>query len=385
MKDLFLLNPYITYLNFGSFGACPKPIFETYQQWQLQLEREPVHFIVHQAIEELERARTGLAKFIGANPMDLVLVTNPSYAVNTIAKSIPLQAGDEVLTSSLEYGACDRTWEFYCAQKGARYVRQPIPLPIQSKEHFLKTIWKSCTPKTKAVFISHITSATGLILPVYEICAEAKSRGLITLVDGAHAPGHLPLNLNTLQADVYTGACHKWMMAPKGASFLYVTKALQAWVKPLVISWGYGSPTPSSSLFIDWHQTSGTRDYAAFLSIPACIEFREAHNWNAVGADCRKLVLTHAPRFCALMGQNPLSPLTEAFIGQMFSIPVKTSNPLELKRLLYHHYRIEIPVTEYEGRYCLRYSVQGFNSQKDLNLLFEAMEDLLRKGILQGN
>ena len=120
------------------------------------------------------------------------------------------------------------------------------------------------------------------------------------------------------------------------------------------------------------------------LSIPACIEFREAHNWNTVGADCRKLVLTHAPRFCALMGQNPLSPLTEAFIGQMFSIPVKTSNPLELKRLLYHHYRIEIPVTEYEGRYCLRYSIQGFNSQKDLNLLFEAMEDLLRKGILQG-
>lgn len=382
MKSLFLLNPDITFLNFGSFGACPKPIFETYQQWQVQLEREPIQFIVNKAIKELEHVRTVLGEFVGCDANDLVMVTNPSYAINTIAKSFPLQAGDEILATNLEYGACDRTWEYYCTQRGARYIRQEIPLPIRSKEHFMEAFWKGYSKRTKAIFISHITSATGLILPVKELCAEAKARGLITIVDGAHVPGHIPLHLGELQADIYTGACHKWMMGPKGSSFLYVHKTHQAWVDPLVISWGYRSPTPSESLFIDWHQTSGTRDYAAFLSLPACLQFREAHGWDEVSAACKALVRRHAPRFCALMETEALAPISEEWLGQMFSIPIKTNQPLELKRLLYEAYRIEIPVTEYNGRNCLRYSIQGFNTEQDLDTLYQAMEALKNEGII---
>lgn len=382
MKSLFLLNPDITFLNFGSFGACPKPIFETYQQWQVQLEREPIQFIVNKAIKELEHVRTVLGEFVGCDANDLVMVTNPSYAINTIAKSFPLQAGDEILATNLEYGACDRTWEYYCTQRGARYIRQEIPLPIRSKEHFMEAFWKGYSKRTKAIFISHITSATGLILPVKELCAEAKARGLITIVDGAHVPGHIPLHLGELQADIYTGACHKWMMGPKGSSFLYVHKTHQAWVDPLVISWGYRSPTPSESLFIDWHQTSGTRDYAAFLSLPACLQFREAHGWDEVSAASKALVRRHAPRFCALMETEALAPISEEWLGQMFSIPIKTNQPLELKRLLYEAYRIEIPVTEYNGRNCLRYSIQGFNTEQDLDTLYQAMEALKNEGII---
>jgi len=382
MKDLFLLDPEITFLNFGSFGSCPKPIFETYQQWQVQLEREPVQFIVNKAIIELEHVRTVLGEFVGCDANDVVMVTNPSFAINTIAKSFPLKARDEVLTCNLEYGACDRTWEYYCEKKGARYVRQEIPIPIKSKADFITEFWKGYSKHTKAIFISQITSATGLILPVKEICAEAKKLGLITIVDGAHVPGHIPLNLRELQADIYTGACHKWMMGPKGSSFLYVHKAQQSWVDPLVISWGYRSSTPSESLFIDWHQTTGTRDFAAFLSIPACLKFRKEQQWDKVGEACRTMVIEQAPRFCELMGQEALSPISEEFIGQLFSIPIKTNKPLELKRLLYEDYKIEIPVTEQNGHYYLRYSIQGFNTVQDLDALYLAMESLKEIGII---
>ncbi|MFM7666751.1 MAG: aminotransferase class V-fold PLP-dependent enzyme, partial [Bacteroidota bacterium] len=226
-KDLFLLDPEITFLNFGSFGACPKPIFEKYQEWQLKLEREPVQFIVNEAIVELENVRKELGTFLGCNQKDLVMVMNPSYAINTVAKSFPMKEGDEILTTNLEYGACDRTWDYYCQKVNAKYIRQEVSLPIQSKEFFLEEFWKGYSDKTKAVFISQITSATGLILPVKEICEEAKKRGLITIVDGAHVPGHIELNLLELQADIYTGACHKWLMGPKGSSFLFVNKENQ--------------------------------------------------------------------------------------------------------------------------------------------------------------
>ena len=250
-RELFFLDPEITFLNFGSFGACPKPIFEKYQEWQLKLEREPVQFIVNDAIKELENVRKELGAFLGCSYKDLVMVMNPSYAINTIAKSFPLSQGDEILTTNLEYGACDRTWTYYCEKASAKYVRQEINLPIRSKEDFLDEFWKGYSDKTRAVFISQITSATGLILPVKEICDEAKKRGLITIVDGAHVPGHIDLNLSELKADIYTGACHKWLMGPKGSSFLYVNKENQAWVDPLLISWGYQSDFPSDSTFID--------------------------------------------------------------------------------------------------------------------------------------
>ena len=171
LKSQFLLREDITFLNFGSFGACPKPVFERYQQYQLELEQEPVNFVTSKALKYLYHSREAL--------------------------------GDEVLTTDLEYGACDKTWDYYCRKAKAKYVRQPIPLPIESKEHFVEAFFKGLTAKTKLIFISHITSTTGLRFPVEEICAIAKEKGILTFVDGAHAPGHILLDLQTLTADFY--------------------------------------------------------------------------------------------------------------------------------------------------------------------------------------
>ena len=224
MKSLFLLQNDITYFNFGSFGACPKEIFDDYIQWQYLLENEPVQFIAINGPGYVKKSREALAKFIHCEAEDLVFVPSPTVAVNIIAKNFLLKAGDEILSTDLEYGACERTWNYYCKHSGAGYVQQKINLPIISKEAFIEDFWKGYSEKTKAVFISHITSSTGLIFPVKEICAEAKKRGLITIVDGAHVPGHIDLDLSSLQADFYTGACHKWMMTPKGSSFLFADR-----------------------------------------------------------------------------------------------------------------------------------------------------------------
>lgn len=381
-KEIFLLDPEITFLNFGSFGACPKPIFEKYQEWQLKLEREPVQFIVNYAIEELENVRKELGAFLSCNYKDLVMVMNPSYAINTIAKSFPLNEGEEILTTNLEYGACDRIWNYYCEKASGKYIRQEINLPIRSKEDFLEEFWRGYSDKTRAIFISQITSATGLILPVNEICEEAKKRGLITIVDGAHVPGHIDLNLSELKADIYTGACHKWLMGPKGSSFLCVNKENQAWVDPLLISWGYQSDFPSDSTFIDYHQMTGTRDYAAFLSVAECLKFREEHNWQEVSTGCRKMALENGLRFCVLAESEPLAPLSEEFYGQLFSIPIRVENPQEFQKKLFKEYKIEIPVAVQNGTSYLRYSVQAFNTQNELDYLFDSLVDLKKKGYL---
>ncbi|MBM3184961.1 MAG: aminotransferase class V-fold PLP-dependent enzyme [Bacteroidetes bacterium] len=379
-KDLFLLDSEITYLNFGSFGACPKPIFETYQDWQLKLERSPVHFIVDEAIKELENVRKKLGEYIGANFQDIVMVTNPSYAINTIAKAFPLKQGDEILSTNLEYGACDRVWEYYCEKAGAIYIKQEISLPLESKESFLIEFWKGFSKNTKAVYISHITSATGLILPIEEICIEAKKRGLITIIDGAHVPGHLQLNLSQLEADIYTGACHKWMMGPKGSSFLYVNKENQDWVDPLLISWGYKSEFPSDSNFIDFHQTSGTRDYAAFLTVSKCIHFMAENNWESVSNICKKETLSQGIHLTELLKSSFLAPLTSEFYGQLFSVPIKTSEPTKLKELLFEKYKIEIPIILQNGNSYLRFSYQAFNNSDDMAVLYKAIEELIKNG-----
>jgi isopenicillin-N epimerase len=377
IKPLFLLNPEIVFLNFGSFGACPRPIFEDYQKWQLELELEPVQFIVNKGLVYLQNARESLSSYINCLPDELVFVVNPTYAVNTVAKSLDLQAGDEVLTTNLEYGASDRAWDFVCSEKGATYIQQPISLPLVSKEKFVEEFSQGITAKTKLIFISQITSATGLILPVKEICAIAKEKGILTFIDGAHVPGHIPLDLQELAADFYTGACHKWMMTPKGSSFLMARKSVQSLLKPLSVSWGYKSISPSDSLFLDHHQMTGTRDFSAFLTIPKAIQFMQDNQWSQVAISCNELLLRNAQKFCDLLGSQPLAPLTQAFYGQLFSIPLRTSNSIQLKHVLYSEYKIEIPVTEQNGNYFLRYSVQGFNSQADLDVLYRALEQII--------
>ncbi len=373
MKDQFLLRDDITFLNFGSFGACPKPVFKRYQQFQLELEEEPVQFITVKGPEYLRQSRVALGKYINANADDIVFVPSPTFAVNIIAKNFSLNKDDEVLSTNIEYGACDRTWDYYCKKAGAIYKRQPINFPVNSKEDFIKQFTTGINSKTRLIFISHITSSTGLRLPVEEICAIAKQKGILIFMDGAHAPGQIPLNLPALDVDMYTGACHKWMMTPKGSSFLFVKKELQKNLDPLVISWGYEALFPSGSQFLDYHQMNGTRDFSAYLTVPHAIDFMQENNWEKVSADCRRLVKENAPVLCKILKTQPIAPLTDDFVLQLFSAPIKTSEPEKLKAHLYEKYKIEIPVMRQNDKVYLRYSINAMNTQEDLDKLFAAI------------
>src|SRR3972149_4609479 len=233
MKDLFLLDPEVIFLNHGSFGACPKTVFEVYQNWQRELERQPVEFLGRRIADLLAEARTQLAAYLGVESDEVVCFSNPTMAINMVARSLDLHPGDEVLASDHEYGALDRTWRFICRQKGAKYIQQPISLPITSQEDVIKTIWQGVSKQTRVIFISHITSPTALVFPVEEICHRARTAGILTIVDGAHAPGQIQLDLDTIGADFYAGACHKWLCAPKGAGFLFARRSAQSRLPPL--------------------------------------------------------------------------------------------------------------------------------------------------------
>lgn len=376
-KNLFYLNPEITFLNFGSFGACPKIIIEDLHKWELEMERDPVQFISIRSLDYLKKSREALADFIHCDADDLVYVTNPSYAFNIIAKSFPLKEGDEILSTEFEYEAMDRTWNYYCKKSKAKFIRQKINLPLVSKEKFIEDFWKGLTKNTKAIFLSHITSTTALKFPVKDICEKAKELGLITIIDGAHVPGHISLNLQELKADIYTGACHKWMMTPKGSSFLFVKKEMQHLFDPLIISWGFDNPTTTSTQFLDYHQLQGTRDFTAFLTIPKSLEFMKENNWVEVSRSCAELARNNYQRFCNLLSVTPLCPITEEFLGQMCSIPINTNHPEKLKTVLFEKYNIEIPVMVHGDYTFLRYSIQAFNNQSDLDRLYNALKEIL--------
>lgn len=377
MKSEFLLDPEVIYLNHGSFGACPKPIFEKYQYWQRELEREPVQFILKKGPEQLKKAKAAVGRFINCDPSDFFFTPNPTYAINTIMHSLELNPGDEILATDNEYGAMDRTWNFFSRKTGVKYVRQPVSLPVVSKEAMIEEFWKGLTDKTKVVFLNQISSATALIFPVQEIVGRAKELGLITIVDGAHVPGHIPLDLRKLDADYYTGTLHKWMLAPKGSSFLYVRKTLQDSLDPLVVSWGYDADVPGESQFLDYHEMQGTRDISAFLCAEAVVEFLETNDWKAKADFNKQRILDNYQRFCDLVGSEPIAPVSPDFLGQMCSIPIRTEKPTELKALLFEKYRIEIPVMPLNGRIYLRISTQVYVSEKDLETLYGALSEIL--------
>ncbi len=377
MKSQFFIDKNITFLNHGSFGSCPKPVFEEFQRLQLELETEPVYFMQKSLVGYLKTARERLSKFIGCDASDLFFTPNPTFAINIIMRSLKLQPGDEILTTNHEYGAMDRTWNFYCKKTGAKYIRQNISLPIVSKEQILEEFWKGYNSKTKVIFINQISSATALIFPVKEICDKAQELGLITIVDGAHVPGHIDLNIQDLNPDYYTGTLHKWMLAPKGSSFLYVKKEFQNDLDPLVVSWGYESDAPGESQFLDYHQYQGTNDVSAYLCTPKVIDFLLENKWTEKSKVCKQIVLDNYQRFCDLLNSQPICPVSSEFLGQMASVPMRTKKPAELKELLYNKYKIQIPVMPINGKIYLRYSINAYNSQEDLDVLYAALQDII--------
>ena len=386
LKRYFQLDPTVTFLNHGSFGATPKPVFREYQRWQRELERQPVEFLCRRFTALMAESRAALGRYLGTQADNLVYVQNATIALNIVARSLELGPGDEVLSSDHEYGALDRTWRFLSKQRSFRYVNHPVSIPMQSQDQFVREFWSGVTQRTRVIFLSHITSPTALILPVQEIIQRAKGAGIITVIDGAHVPGQISLDLDSLGADFYAGNLHKWLCAPKGAGFLFARPERQSLLNPLVISWGYESETPGSSTYIDHHEWWGTRDVAAFLSVPAAIEFQEKHNWDSVRRECHKLAADSQRHLYELTGLAPLHSQTDsvrsdsgsAWFRQMFtaSLPADV-DVADLKNRLYEEYRIEVPVLEWNGNKLIRVSVQGYNARQDLNRLHEALSRLL--------
>ena len=376
LKQHFLLDPSVTFLNHGSFGATPKPVFEEYQRWQRELENQPVEFLGRRFAGLMADARAVLGEYLGTHADNLVYTQNVTISMNIVARSLELGAGDEVLTSDHEYGAMDRTWRFLAQEHGFTYINQPVSLA--SKEAFVESFWSGVTDRTRVIFLSHITSPTAVIFPVEEIIQRARVAGIITVIDGAHVPGQIPLHLDSLGADFYGGNLHKWLCAPKGAGFLYARPEMQKLVKPLVVSWGYESITPGASTFVDHHEWWGTRDVAAFLSVPAAIQFQQDHAWAAVRTECHQLVKDAQRRISDLTGLAPLHAQSDNWFAQLAAAPLPADADLvALKARLYDEYRVEIPLIAWKDKNLVRISVQGYNTKEDIDRLLFALSKLL--------
>ncbi len=382
MRDQFLLDESIVFLNHGSFGACPRSVLAVYQDWQRQLERNPVEFLGRRSASLLTQSRSVLAEFLNARTDDLVYLTNATSGFNTVARSLNLTAGDEILSTDMEYGACDNAWRFVAEQRGAKLVSVTVALPFD-EEQFVEELFRAVTTRTRVISISHITSSTALIFPVTKVCRRARAMGILTLVDGAHVPGHLELDLEAVGADFYVGNCHKWLCAPKGVAFLYVREQSQPLVHATVVSWGYSASITQhadiasitgTTLLERRLQWQGTRDIAAFLTVPAAIEFARARDWRAQGARCHELAWETGLQLAAQTGLAPICVARDC--GQMLAIQVPETDGALLQRRLYDQFRIEVPVTRHAERLFVRISVFAYNTRAELAALCGALAQI---------
>lgn len=375
LTSSFLLSPDVIFLNHGSFGACPRPVFEEFQRWQLELERQPVEFLGRRFDDLMCEARKPLAQYVNCDPDDLVYVPNATTGLNVVARSLQLEAGDEVVTTNHEYGALDRTWTFVCEKAGASYKRVAIPLPVSTETDFVERVWGAVTPRTRVLFLSHITSPTALVFPVQELVRRARERGILSIIDGAHAVGQIPLDMRALDADVYSSNAHKWLLAPKSSAFLYVRRDVQPLIEPLVVSWGWRPKEAKASPFIQEQEWQGTRDPAAYLATPAAIRFVQEHDWETVQAECHALAVYAQEKISDLTGLPPLSD--ETWFAQMVTMPLPECDAKTLKTRLYDEYRIEAPIIEWEGRQFIRLSLQAYNTRADVDAVTDALRQIL--------
>ena len=374
MRQLFLLDPHVVYLNHGSFGACPRPVFEEYQRLQLELERQPVEFLsrYRRYPELIDSAKAALADYVGAETPNLVFATNATEGLNVVARSLDLGPGDEVLAPVGEYGAVDMLWRHVCERAGARYV-SVAPAPGMGVEDALELLWSGVTPSTRAIVCSHVSCFTGVVFPVEELCRRAREREVISVVDGAHAPGQIPLRLEELGADFYAGNCHKWLCAAKGAGFLYARPEGQALLEPLVLSWDWEEETT----FDARRRWMGTRDPAAWLTVPAAIRFQTEHDWDAVRSQCHELGVEARRRLADLFELEPLTPTGDSFV-QMLGAQLPPCDVWEVQERLLNEFQIEALLMELAGVPLVRVSLQAYNEASDVDALVSALDRIFR-------
>ncbi len=381
LRSLFLLNSDVTFLNHGSFGATSLPVFEVYQEWQRVLERQPVKFLGRDIGQYLDTSRLALGEYLNADKDDLVYFPNPTFAVNAVARALDLTSEDEVLTTNHEYGACKNVWQFLSQKRRFQLIEQPITLPVTTPEDVVTQFWQGVTPRTKVIFLSHITSETALRLPIEAICARAREAGILTIIDGAHAPGQISLDMQNIDADFYIGNCHKWLCSPKGAAFMYARRAQQHLLEPLVVGWGWGEDREMryGSDFLDYFQWLGTNDLSAYLSVPAAIAFQAEHGWDKVRQQCHQLAVETLARIVDLTGLPPIYPSTTDFFNQMFVASLPDMDIKQFKARLYDEFCVEAPIIGWNGRCFIRVSIQGYNSQSDVDHLLDALGKMLPK------
>jgi isopenicillin-N epimerase len=367
LRGDFLLDPDIVHLNHGSFGATPLPVLAHQQELRAAIERDPVELLGRRLPELLADERSELATYLHvADPTRLVLVANATTALNAVATSLPLGPGDEVVITDREYGAMELLWNEVARRADARLVTANLALPAGDEAELADAIWSAVTPRTRVLFFSHITSETALVLPAKELCRRAREAGIVSVVDGAHGPAHLPLALDELGADCYAGNGHKWLSAPKGSGFLYVRDELQAELRPPVVTWARDDG------YVDRFTWSGTDDPTAMLSLGAAIEYQRRNDWPAVQQRCRELARrTQATIVDGLGGDRIAAEQLQA--PQMVAFQVPNEDADALRRTLRDRHRIEIPVHAVDGRTLVRLSVAAYTTEEDCLRLVEAL------------
>jgi isopenicillin-N epimerase len=387
---MWTLDPEITFLNHGSFGACPAEILRVQAELRERLEREPVRFFLREVDALVDEARGELATFVGADPEDLVFVNNATTGVNTVLRSLDFERGDEVLVTNHAYQACRNAVDYIAEREGTKTVVADVPFPIASEDQVVEAILASVTPRTRLAMIDHITSPTGLVFPIARIVRELDRRGIDTLVDGAHAPGMVPLELRSLGAAYYTGNCHKWLCTPKGSALLWVRRDRQERIRPLVISHGASSKRTDRSRFLIELDYVGTDDPTAFLCVPQAIRHLGSllsGGWPELMQRNRGLALDARRILCDALGVAPPSP--ESMIGTLAAVPLPDApeaitkpylRPDPLQDALFFEYKIEVPVFHWPapGKRLVRVAAQLYNRLEHYEKLAAALPKLLR-------
>tara|TARA_Y100001935_G_C17292444_1_gene504222 strand:- start:356 stop:1486 length:1131 start_codon:yes stop_codon:yes gene_type:complete len=375
MINRFILDKKTTFLNHGSFGACTKEVMNQYIEFQYRLENQPVHFIEKEIPDLMTKSRKSLSTFLNVDSNDLILIDNPTTAINEIIRSLKLQPGDEIISTDHEYGAMDKAWEFVTEKTGSIYKNIKLPFPIESDKDITSTLINNCSDKTKVLFISHITSPTAIIFPVKELCDFARKNNIITIIDGAHAPGHIELDIMNLNPDYYIGTCHKWLCTPKGVSFLYVNKEMQNKLDPLIIGWGWRDSETKLSNFQSNHQWWGTRDMSSYFCIPLSIMIHQEKEMINSRIKCLSRIPSIRKEINYITKQQDLCP--NKMLGHMASMIIPIENHVEIKNKLINDYNIEIPIFNWKGKNLLRVSYYLYNQKKDINYLIKALKEIL--------
>jgi isopenicillin-N epimerase len=383
------LDPDVAFLNHGSFGACPIPVLEAQTRLRDRLERGPVRFLLRELDELAISAGAETATFVGVDHDDLVFVPNATTGVNAVLRSLSFEAGDELLTTSHEYNACRNAMDFVAGRSGARVVAVDVPFPIGSSDEIVERVLDGASDKTRLAVVDHITSLTGMVMPIERIVRALAERGIETLVDGAHGPGMLPLNIAEIGPAYYTGNCHKWLCSPKGAAILYVRRDLQPSIRPLTISHGANSERTDASRFQLEFGWTGTIDPTAYLCTPESIRFMGSllpGGWPELMERNRKLALDARALLCDAVGVA--EPCPREMIGTLASVPLSagtfhfTTTALafdELDTVLREEYGFEVPVLAYPDgpSSIIRIAAQIYNSIEQYAALADTLKMLL--------